>query len=588
MAVIATLIGVGALEAARTPTVSLALTASPGVNVFPVPGGRVASPQTQITFRGVPAASIGTVTVSGSKSGTHSGRVLADSDGNGGSFIPDHAFTAGETVTVATGLNIVGGRGGRYSFAVANPTNPLPILHWPPASRSRSDTQFYHSRKDLSPVSVSITQHGATGDGDVFVAPQWGPVQDGPMILDPNGNLVWFDRMRGDTSVASFSLQRYQNKPVLTWWQGTLAAGVGASGQDVIFDNTYKQIATVKAGNGLNTDLHDFQITPQNTAIITADYPVYWDATSVKGGRKKQIVLDSVVQEIDIQTGLVLFQWDSLDHIPLTYTYQTVPQSSGSPFDAYHLNSADLDHDGNLIISSRETWAAYKVNRQTGAIMWTLGGKHSSFKLAPGTYWAYQHDVEAHSTNDTVFTFLDNEGGPPQVRSQSRAIRVALDFKHMTARSITDEKHSPVFATNYEGNLQQLGDGDFVGWGQQPYFTQFDKNGRTVFDGHLNSFTASYRVYRFQWNATPWTSPAIIASTSKGRSYVFMSWNGATNVAGWRVYAGSSPTALRYVMSVSKNSFESKAAIPAAKYVQVQAVDSHHNPIRSSSVVRPA
>jgi hypothetical protein len=582
--VVMTVLGGAAIQAMWTPAVSLAV--SPGVDVFPVPGARFAAPSTQITFRGIPAGSIGSVTVTGSKSGVHSGRTIADSDGRGGSFVPDHAFTGGETVTVASRLNIVGGRNGAYSFQVAHPTGPLPILHWPAAGRTRGDTQFYHSRKDLSPVSVTITKRGATGDGDVFVAPQWGPVQDGPMILDANGNLVWFDRMRGDTSVASFSEQRYLGKPVLTWWQGTLAAGVGASGQDVIFDNTYKQIATVTAGNGLNTDLHAFVITPQNTALITADYPVYWDATSVKGGRKKQIVLDSVIQEIDIQTGLVLFQWDSLDHIPLAYTYQTVPQNSGSPFDAYHLNSIDLDHDGNLIISSRETWAAYKVNRQTGAVMWTLGGKHSSFKLAPGTYWAYQHDVEARSTDDSVFTFFDNEGGPPQIRSQSRAIRVALDPKHMTARSVTDEKHSPAFASNYEGNLQQLSDGDFVGWGQQPYFTQFDTHGNTVFDGHMNSFTASYRVYRFAWSATPWTQPAIVASTSKGRSYVFVSWNGATNVTGWRVYAGSSPTALRYVMSVSKRNFEAKASIPAAKYVQVQAVDSHHDPIRSSSVVR--
>jgi hypothetical protein len=160
-----------------------------------------------------------------------------------------------------------------------------------------------------------------------------------------------------------------------------------------------------------------------------------------------------------------------------------------------------------------------------------------------------------------------------------------VDFKHHTARSITDEKHSPPFAANYEGNLQQLSDGDFVGWGQQPYFTQFDKNGNTVLDGHMNSATASYRVYRSPWSATPWTPPAIIASTRKGKSSVFMSWNGATGVAGWRVFSGSSQTSLHYVMSVSKNGFESEAAIPAAKYVQVQAVDAHHNVIRSSPVV---
>jgi hypothetical protein len=545
----------------------------------------VAAPSTQITFRGVSSSAIGTVTVTGSKSGLHTGRVLADSDGNGGSFIPDHPFTAGETVTVATALNIAGGRNGAYTFQVANPTSPLPVLHWPPASRSRGDVQFFHSRKDLSPVSVSMTRRGAGGDGDIFLAPQWGPVQDGPMILDPSGNLVWFDRMAGDTSVASFAEQQYQGKPVLTWWQGTMAAGVGASGSDVIFDSTYRQIASVRAGNGLNTDLHAFVLTPQNTALITADYPVYWNASGVKGGRKNQIVMDSVVQEIDIPTGLVLFQWDALDHIPLADSYNTIPRVSGHPFDAYHLNSVNIDHDGNLIISSRETWGIYKVNRHSGAIMWTLGGRHSNFRLAPGTYWAFQHDVESRSSNDTVLTLFDNEGGPPNVRSQSRAIRVALDWKHMTARSITDEKHSPPFASNYEGNLQQLADGDFVGWGQQPYFTQFDRSGRTILDGHMNSWTASYRVYRFAWNATPWTAPAVIASTSRGKSSVYMSWNGATNVAGWRVWAGSSPSSLKYVMSVSKHTFESRAVIPAARYVQVQAVDAHHTVIRSSSII---
>jgi hypothetical protein len=580
MTVILGVLGFVGVQAARTPPASLA--AAPGVNVFPIPGGRVAAPQTQITFRGVSAGSIGTVTVTGSKSGVHAGKVLADSDGNGGSFIPTHPFTAGERVTVSTGLNIVGGTNGAYSFSVANPTSPLPILHWPPASRSNNDVQFYHSRKDLEPVSLTVTKHGGNGDGDVFIAPQWGPVQDGPMIFDGNGNLVWFDRMRGDTSASNFEVQQYEGKPVLTWWQGTLAAGVAASGQDVIFDNTYKQIATVNAANGLHADLHDFVITPQGTALIMAEYPVYWDASSVKGS-KKQIVLDSVVQEIDIKTGLVLFQWDALDHIPLQYSYQTLPSSRGNPFDVYHLNSISVDHDGNLIVGSRETWAAYKINRQTGAIMWTLGGKHSSFRLLPGTYWAYQHDVEVRSSNDSQFTLFDDEGGPPQVRSQSRAIHVALDFTHMTARSTVDEKHSPPFASNYEGNVQALSDGDFVGWGQQPYVTQFDGHGNTVFDAHMNSQTASYRAYRFPWSATPWNLPAVIASTKGHSTTVFMSFNGATTVASWRVLGGSSPTSLKALTTVTKTNFESKATIPASKYVEVQALDSHGNVLRSSS-----
>jgi hypothetical protein len=578
--------GVAALllfQAAFTPSMSLAQ--SPSVAVFPVPGAKYASPRTQITFRGAPAGAIGMPTVTGSKSGAHTGRVLGDSDGQGASFVPDQPFASGETVTVSTGLPLVNGQSS-YTFQVANPTGPLPILHWPPAPRHHGDVQFYHSRKDLSPVTVTMTKRGASGDGDIFLGPQWGPVQDGPMIIDGNGNLVWFDRLHGDQSVGSFSEQTYHGKPVLTWWQGTLCAGYGASGADVIFDNTYRQVATVTAGNGLNTDLHAFVITPQNTALITADYPVYMDASSIKGGHKKQIAIDSVVQEIDIPTGLVLFQWDSLDHIPLGDSHDAIPQHGRNPWDVFHLNSIAVDHDGNLIISARASWAAYKVNHQTGQIMWTLGGRHSNFRLLPGTYWAFQHDVEVHSSVDGLFTIFDNEGGPPYIRSTSRAIRVALDFKHMTAKGIGDERHSPPFRSNYEGNLQQLKDGDFVGWGQEPYFTQFDKHGHTVLDGHMNSNTASYRAYRFQWNATPWNPPAVIASTSHNTSTVFMSWNGATNVAGWRVWSGSTPTSLHYVKSVSKHGwFESKATIPAAKYVQVQAMDSHHNLIRNSPVV---
>src|SRR5947209_11209943 len=187
--------------------------AGPVVDVFPVPYARFAAPQTQITFRGIPAGAIGRVTVTGSKTGVHAGTIKADSDGKGGSFLPSAPFAAGETVTVGTGLNIDGGGSGSYTFGIATPARGFPVLHWPPASRHRGDTQFFHSRHDLTPVSVTVTKHGATGDGDIFLAPQWGPLEDGPMIVDPNGNLVWFDNMKGhkgDDSASDFREQTYQ------------------------------------------------------------------------------------------------------------------------------------------------------------------------------------------------------------------------------------------------------------------------------------------------------------------------------------------------------------------------------------------
>jgi Arylsulfotransferase (ASST) len=304
------------------------------VVVYPIPGARVASPQTQITFRGMLASQLGSIVATGSRSGVHAGRVRADSDGRGGSFVPATRFVPGETVTVSTSLNVVGGTGGSFRFTVANPAGALPSTHWPPpASRTRGDVQRFHSRPDLAPAQLTLRVGGRTAPGDIFLPPQFGPVQDGPMIVDAGGHLVWFDRLHGNASAADFRVQTYRAQPVLTWWRGFVTAGVGV-GEDVIMDRSYRTVAVVHAGNGLAADLHEFQLTGRGTALVTAYYPVYWDASAVHRSRR-EIVLDAVVQEIDIPTGLVLFQWDSLDHVPVTAAYAPPPKSVRSPFDYF-------------------------------------------------------------------------------------------------------------------------------------------------------------------------------------------------------------------------------------------------------------
>src|SRR5262249_18408126 len=173
--------------------------------------------------------------------------------------------------------------------------------------------------------------------------------------------------------------------------------------QDMIMSSSYQVVKTVSAGNGLSADLHEFNLTPRGTALITATYPVIVSAASV-GGSTQEVVLDSVAQEIDVATGLVLFQWDSLDHVPLSAGYTKLPNppkkgkavvANGiwDPYDYFHLNSIGFDRDGNLIISARNTWSVYAINHQTGAVLWTLGGKRSSFKLVSGVSFAFQHDV---------------------------------------------------------------------------------------------------------------------------------------------------------------------------------------------------
>ena len=304
--------------------------------------------------------------MTGSVSGAHTGTVVADSDGDGGSFIPATPFAPGETVTVSTSLNIEGSGNGSYQFVVATPAGTISPAKRPAAPRVSGDVWTFRSRPDLAPAAVKITKGDPSATGDIFLAPQVGPIQQGPELIGPGGGLIWFNPVSQNEAATDFRKQYYQGQPVLTWWQGNEAAGVG-SGQDMILNSSYQVVKVVSAGNGLAADLHEFQLTPGGTALITAEYPVIVNATSVKGATN-EVVLDSVVQEIDVATGLVEFQWDSLDHVPLAASYSGLPSKAhvangiGNPFDYFHLNSIVPDKDGNLVVSARNTWAVYKVN----------------------------------------------------------------------------------------------------------------------------------------------------------------------------------------------------------------------------------
>jgi Arylsulfotransferase (ASST) len=563
--------------------------ATPTVTVFPIPGARVASPQTQIAFRGLAIGQVGKVVVAGSRSGVHTGRFASDTDRDGGSFVPAKPFVPGEVVTVQTSLRILGVKSpGTFHFTIGDPSGTISATPLPPAERVPGDVLTLHSRPDLSPAAVEITKEGpdpGPDADDVFITPQQGPTQNGAMILNSKGTLVWFQPVPSGDLAANLQVQKYEGRRVLTWWQGYSGAGVGA-GEDMIEDSSYRQITVVHAANGLSADLHEFRLTPQGTALITAYYPVYWNATDVHLNAK-QVVLDSVVQEIDVKTGLLLFQWDSLDHVPLTDTYEGLVKSPDAPYDYFHINSVQLQNDGNLLISARNTWAAYEVSHENGAVMWTLGGRSSSYKLASGVEFAFQHDVRLHTDTDPTVTLFDDGAGPPKIHTQSRGITVHLDGKTKTATLVAEDLHSPALAASFEGNVQELpGGDDFVGWGQQPYFTEFNAKGEVVFDGRFVDSNSSYRAYRFPWIGTPATVPAVAASNSGSNTNVYVSWNGATQVSSWRVLAGATADTLQAVETATKQGFESQLAIPAQPYVQVQALDSAGRTLATSSVVQ--
>jgi Arylsulfotransferase (ASST) len=560
--------------------------ADPVVSVYPIPGARVASPQTQIAFRGLPVKQLGKLTVTGSRSGRHGGRVVSDSDGRGGSFLPARPFVPGEVVTVRTKLHVRAATAGAFRFTVANPSGPVPSMPLNAAPRVPGDELTFRSRPDLTPASVEVTKQSSdAASGDIFITPQQGPTQNGAMILSPSGQLIWFHPVPHGDMAADLHVQNYLGRPVLTWWEGYSGAGIGA-GEDMVYDASYRQVAVVRAGNGLSADLHEFRLTPQGTALITAYYPVYWDASSVHGP-SRQVVLDSVLQEIDLKTGLVLYQWDSLDHVPLLDSREALPQSAGSPFDYFHINSVQQQRDGDLLVSARNTWAAYEIDPSSGAIVWTLGGKNSSYRLGSGVTFAFQHDVRLHTESDPTVTLFDDGAGPPKVHTQSRGITVRLDDRAKTATLVSEDLHSPALAASFEGNVQALANGDeFLGWGQQPYFSEFDSEGDTVFDGRFVDSNSSYRAYRFPWTGTPRSAPDVAAAVSGGTAKVYASWNGATEVASWRVLAGPSVDALRAVVTAPKDGFETEVAIAGQAYVAVQALDGVGRTLATSAVVR--
>lgn len=559
------------------------------MTVSPAPGSRDASPQTEISFLGVPVSDLSGVTVVGSLSGAHAGHLRGYSQGNGASFLPSRPFAEGERVSVDAKVRIAGGLHpifDEFAIAAQDSISSTPEAIHPGTA---SDVQYFQSRPDLRPPKLTVTvQSPSVAPGDEFVAPYTGPGQAGPMILDPSGGLLWFKPLPTHTYATNLQVQEYEGRPVLTWWQGNISVHGFGLGGDVIFDQTYTEIAHVNAGNGLQADLHDFQLTPQGTALITAYHPILCNLSSV-GGPAYGAVTDSLLQEIDVKTGLVMFQWSSLDHVALSESYEPASRSTtSSPYDFFHINSINLDRDSSMLISARNTWTVYDLAARSGRIAWRLGGKRSSFALGPGTATAWQHDPRELS-NGSISIF-DN-GASPTVHSQSRGIVLSLNPQQRTATLLTQLNHSPPLLAESQGNVQALANGDwFLGWGQLADFSEFNAGGELLFDAHFPHATQSYRDFRFAWTGMPVHLPAfVVQAGAAGATTVYASWNGATLVTGWRVLAGPSPTELVQVAEVARSGFETAIALPsgaAPAYVTVQALDAQGGVIATAQTGR--
>jgi len=578
------------LGAAATLALAAPAGSSAAVTVSPAPGTPAASPSTQISLLGVRPDRIAAVRVEGRASGVHAGTLQAYSGDRGASFVLERPLSEGERVTATVRLR---GRARplRWSFAVARLGAIQPVLR---LTKVKPDQlQEFVTEPGLQAPRIEVLRAAPNLRGAIFLTPLPSPVihpesdnavtidpvgPGGPMIIDAAGRLVWFRRLASPDVAANLSVARWRGRCVLTWWQGPVTPSAFGLGEGIVADTSYRTLARVRAGNGYRMDIHEFRLVDDRDAIFTVYSPILVHLPGTPAGTLSPL-LDSIVQQVDVHTGLVVWEWHAYGHIPLADSYAT-PANSAS-YDAFHINSIQPVGRERVLISARDTSAIYLVDRATGRIRWTLGGRSSDFRLGAGARFWFQHD--ARRLPDGRITMFDDEAGPPQKAPASRGLVLRLDHARRRATVDAEYRRAPDTSAQSEGSTQVLPDGDvFVGFGSTPFFSQFTAGGARRFDAKLPDGDGSYRMERHPWRATPATRPLAAARTdAAGRVTVYASWNGATEVARWEVLAGGS-----VVAGAQRDGFETAIDAGTAQgTLAVRALDARGRPLGTSDLV---
>lgn len=454
---------------------------------------------------------------------------------------------------------------------------------------------------DSQPGFVFING-GAPGAANLFGTGNPG-IPSGPEILDKQGRPVWFWQIPNDQDAGNFQVQTYQGKPVLTWFQGSKL-----SGADYIADTSYNIIKKI-APEGAASDYHEFRLTPDGHALITSVKVVDDDLSGIGGPTRGQFA-DSIINVVDVASGKTVFQWDSAQHLPVTdsaIAYDQLPKVDGlaTPL---HVNSIALDPDGNLLLSVRSADELVDVDIHTGAINWVLGGKRSSFTLGPGVAFAGQHDPQFVDA-DTIMLFNNNIDMGGVRHGPSSIMWIHLDRQHHTATLERNWTQPDKLVTISQGSAQALAGGNTLsGWGDANRITEFAPDGHVVWSANqpvspllppapgnpvgsgapATAGTGAYRAFLQQWEGHPTQKPELTISTSNGQSTLHAIWNGATNVVRWRILTGSTPDALKPLLTSDWNGLNTPISLPAGTatagvYFTIEALDRNGTTINTSN-----
>jgi arylsulfotransferase ASST len=444
----------------------------------------------------------------------------------------------------------------------------------------------FRSRPDLTPPVVTVTA-GSAGDestGLIFLTPGNGAGRDGPLIIDAAGEPVWVGP-DSKATVVGLTVLQLNGADVLCWWEGENNNGIG-TGEYVFVDANYREMRRLTGARGAKVDLHELLLTPNGTALVFVAEPI--KKNRLTGQSLPWPVMDCIVQEVDLATGALRFEWHAADHIAPEESLTPQPTKADAVYDYIHGNAIEVDSDGNLLVSARNTSAIYKVDRRTGNVIWRMGGKRSDFEVSPDAAFGWQHDVRRRP--DGTITLFDNAHGSADDTTghPSRAIVIRPDEARKVVALVREYRHPTPLIASSQGNVQLLPSGElFVGWGSTPWFTQFAAGGETVFDANFPAAKQSYRTLRFAWSGRPVEPPAIAVERRSADSLsVYASWNGHTGVASWQVLGGPSAASLEVVASAERAGFETAIeAATTAALIAVRALDAAGAVLGSSTPV---
>ncbi len=452
--------------------------------ISPKPGSLLNSRETNIILRPgdiIDRSSLNPslIEVFGASSGAHRGDILLSDDDRTIIFNPGHKFYPNEKVTVSLRPGIKTKSGEdilpvSFTFVITpleKPIRPDFSEYYPtdrPSEKYSNTATAMNinipANSDVLPPDFPefiITGTGETAPGLLFggnssVVDTIGSYS---MIIDNSGTPLYFEPNFG----GGFDLQP---NGLISY---NIALGPRHQYKYWIKNQNYSVIDSFQMGNGYIADSHDFLVLPNGHAIMLAyDIQPVDMSLIVEGGQPNAEVTGSVIQELDVDKNVV-YQWRCWDYIPITDSYKDITRPR---FDYIHVNSVELDKfDGNIILSCRETWEAIKISRETGEVLWRLGGKNNEFTFvnehaenAPH-YFKLQHSVRRLANGN--LTIFDNGADKDNLeRNYSRAVEYALDEENKTVTMVWEFRHNPDILALSGGTVQRLPNGNtLISWG---------------------------------------------------------------------------------------------------------------------------